>query len=61
MPDIIHIQDLTHAEISELLTVNAAGLSNDQATALQNTVNEISNTKRASDALRRLYKLDEAA
>lgn len=61
MPDIIRIQDLTHAEISELLTVNADGLSNDQATAVQNTVNEISNIKWASDALRRLYKLGEAA
>lgn len=61
MPDIIRIQDLTHAEISELLTASADSLSNDQATALQDTVNEISTIKRASDVLKRLYKLDEAA
>ena len=61
MPDIIRIQDLSHAEISELLAINAQGLSDDQATAFRNSVNEIGNIKRACDTLTRLCKQDEAA
>ncbi len=61
MADIIRIQDLTHEEISELLAVNADCLSDDHATAVQDSVKEIGTIKMACDALARLHELDEAA
>ncbi len=61
MAKIIRIQDLKTEEIATLLASKGRGLSKDQEDAVRNSVNDISNLKKAYDALESLAKLRGAA
>lgn len=61
MADIIRIQDLKAEEIATLLASKGRRLPKDQEAAVRNSVNEISDIKKAYDALEALGKLRDAA
>ena len=61
MSDTIHIQDLSAAEIAELLANDGSELTPDQAAAIHRFVDDIGGFENAMAAIELLGQLEDAA
>jgi hypothetical protein len=61
MADIIRIQDLSAAEISELLRAGGSDLAEREAAAIKDVIRDIGGVENAWSAIQMLDKLKKAA